>query len=232
MPTSQVIPTSQLNVNTCECCSCLKRGLSLLHVNVSRHTTLQHAATPDNTHLRMLTCHVTATPVNTTFFEQMPIIRAWQCVTSHHAATRCNTLQHTFAHSNVSSQAATLVVNAAFLRTRPIIRACQRVKAHHAATRCVKLQHTTKHICAYQRVKAYHAATRCIKLQHTFAHANVLRHTTLQHTASNCNTLQHTFAHANVSRQAATLVEPPGALVDRFVHHFGLDRISQKSALL
>jgi len=56
--TSQVIPTSQINSNTCEYCSCLKRDLSFLHVNVSHHTTLQHAATPGNTHLRMLTCHV------------------------------------------------------------------------------------------------------------------------------------------------------------------------------
>jgi len=159
----------------------------------------------------------------------MPIICAWQCVTSHRAATRCNTLQHIFAHINVSSQAATVVVNAAFLKKRTIIRACQRVKAHHAATRCIKLPHTFAHTNVLTHTTLQHAASNCN------THSRIptcWRHTTLQHTASNCNTLQHTFAHANVSRQATTLVEPPGALVDRFVHHFGLDRISQKSALL
>jgi len=159
----------------------------------------------DAYHLRMAMCHVTP-----------------RCNTLQHSATHIRAYQRVKSSRNCCSEAA-------FLKKRTIIRACQRVKAHHAATRCIKLPHTFAHTNVLTHTTLQHAASNCN------THSRIptcWRHTTLQHTASNCNTLQHTFAHANVSRQATTLVEPPGALVDRFVHHFGLDRISQKSALL
>ena len=83
-----------------------------------------------------------------------------------HAATRCNTLQHTATHYN------TLQHTAAHC-SKPHRRHIQ-----HTATHCNTLQHT---------------ATHCNTPQHTATHCNT--YSTLQHTATLCNTLQHTATH-------------------------------------
>jgi len=107
-----------------------------------------------------------------------------------HAATHCNTQQHT---CNTLQQTATSWTGAfssvglAYDGECPLI-LCNMLQhtdcdtLHHTATHCSTLQHTATHCNTLQ-----HTATHCNTLHHTATHCN-----TLQHTATRCNTLQHT----------------------------------------
>ena len=133
-------------------------------------------------------------------------------IRSPHAATLCNTLQHThYTPGSVAFEDKTLL--------------------QHAATLCNTLQHTTANCSTLQ-----HAATRCntytrhldqsfLKtprhcntLQHNAAHCNThtrhLNPSNLKTTCA-CNTLQHAATRCRPLQHAATR----GTLTRRFSRH-------------
>jgi len=122
-------------------------------------------------------------------------------VTLQHAATRCNTLQHTATHCNTRLLMQQLVGDEAI-----------QVTPQQAATRCSTLQHTATHTCSLRR------AASCWRRSLTGDTA--IRCNTLQHAATICNThllmqqvvgdeaiqvtLQHTAIRCNTLQHTAT----------------------------
>ena len=91
-----------------------------------------------------------------------------------HAATQCNTVQHTATHS--------VTHHTTLQKSQYLV--CK-TRLPRAPGHCNALQHTATHCNILQ-----HTATHCNMLQHTATHFN-----TLQHTVTYGNTLQHTATH-------------------------------------
>jgi len=110
-----------------------------------------------------------------------------------HAATHCNTLQHTDTPCNTPQHTAIEY---------------QRVSLIAAA----RLQHVSAHVNTRR-----HTAPHCITMYHTAIHCKLLQHNikrghssslprcnTLQHAATRCNTLKYAVTHCNALQYTAT----------------------------
>jgi len=118
----------------------------------------------------------------------LPAVTLPHCCTLQHAATRCNTLQHT-PHCNFP----TYPDPATLQHTAPHSH-CNTLTPLNTATHC------TTSACPDPAI-LQHTATHCNTLQHTatHSHCNTLHHICLPrpgHTAAtHCKTLQHTATH-------------------------------------
>ena len=102
--------------------------------------------------------------------------------TLQHAATRCNSLQHTM---HIESCDCTL---------QHVVTHCNTLQ--HTAARCHTLQNTATHCNPLRHT--IHIAP-CVVSLHTTTHCHTLQHpatpcSPLQHAASHCNAVPHTIA--------------------------------------
>jgi len=109
-------------------------------------------------------------------------------------ATRCDTLQHTVAHSNTPQH--TLPA------THSTVRWCTyQSLLQHTATQCNA--HTVPHYNtllmdgAHTESSLQHTATHCNTVKHTATHSTQRWYTYRVFPATHCNTLQHAATHCN-----------------------------------
>jgi len=169
--------------------------------------TLQHTATWLYSHMWHVT-HVNPSHLRASYHRRAPFtVNSALIVLDffeglQHAATRCNTLQHSygvlgFNRPRIFWRTATccntlqltygqldfFIVLKFFGGLQHTATRCNTLQ--HAATRCNTLQHTYGQIDFYYPQVFWRTATRCNKLQHA---------------ATRCNTLQHTYGQLDFYR--------------------------------